>query len=173
MAAHVPRHARLGPQGRDHGRDLGRRSGYLGHPGQERQQAGVQAAGRAHQGKDSLLLLQALPRRPQGNAGRGAEVHGPGLHRLQDALRLRPRAPAAWREGKPEVGGSHPRSDRLRQRPDARVLHGLEPGVRQAHAAQAREVRAALAGRAGDRRRHRRLRRTQRHEHHSDLGRRA
>jgi L-rhamnonate dehydratase len=40
-----------------------------GHPGQVGQQAGVQAAGRAHQGEDSLLLLQALSYGPQSHAG--------------------------------------------------------------------------------------------------------
>ena len=34
--AHVPRHARLGPQGRRHGGDLGGRHRDLGHPGQDR-----------------------------------------------------------------------------------------------------------------------------------------
>ena len=39
---------------------------HLGHPGQVGEQAGVQAAGRPHQGKDPLLLQQALPHRPEG-----------------------------------------------------------------------------------------------------------
>ena len=85
-----------------------------------------------------------------------------GFTLFKIALRLRPGARHQGRGGEPEGGRGRARSDRLRQRPDARVLHGLERRIRQAHPAQAREVPAALAGGAGDRRRHRRLCRAER-----------
>ena len=171
--AHVPRHACVGPQGRGHGGDLGGGPRHLGHPRQVGEQAGVQAARRAHEGEDPLLLLQALPHGPEADAGRGRDLPQPGLQGLQDALRLRAGARAARRRGELEVGGSGARGDRLRQRPDARVLHGLEPGVRQAHLPQAGEVPATLARGAGDRRRHRWLCRVEPAHQHPDLRRRA
>ncbi|MNX79267.1 hypothetical protein D3C86_1108910 [compost metagenome] len=137
VAAHVPRHACVGPQGRDDGGDFRRGPGYLGHPGQVGGQARFQAAGRTHQGEDSRLLLQAVPHRLESHAGRGADLSGPGLYRVQDALWLWARAFAKGRGREPEIGGGHPRSDRLRHGPDAGMLYGLEPGIRQAHPAQA------------------------------------
>ncbi len=106
----------------------------------------------------------------QSGSRRGDEAR---LRGLQVALRLRPEGRHGGHAREPQTGRGGARGDRLRPRSDARVLHGLEPRLRQAHAAEARQVRAALAGGAGDRRRHRRLRRAERHGYRADLRRRA
>ncbi len=71
------------------------------------------------------------------------------------------------------TGAQRARSDRRRHRPDGGRLHGLDAGLRQAHAAAARTVPSALAGRAGDSRRHARLQGTEEPRTRSDRGRRA
>ena len=109
----VPPHARLGPQGRRHGGDLGHRYRDLGPDGQACRKAGLQASRRPHQGQHPLLLLETLCRADQGHAGRGRGGDEAGLCRVQDALRLR----SARRHGRharePEAGRGGARGHRL------------------------------------------------------------
>ena len=172
--AHVPRHPRLGPQGRRHGGDLGGRHRASGTSSARASSKPVfKLLGGRTKEKIPCYYSKLYRTDLKEMQARGRDVPEAGLHRLQDALRLRPGARAEGRGREPEVGRGGARGHRLRQRPDARVLHGLERRVREAHAAEAREVPAALARRAGDRRRHRRLRRAERDEHRADLRRRA
>ena len=143
--ADVPRDPRMGPQGHRHGRDLGGRHRDLGHPRQERRQARVQAARRPHQEKIPCYyskLYRTDLKEMQDEAQRYLKE---GFRAFKMRFGYR-RARAAGRDREPEVGRGDPRGDRLRQRPDARVLHGLEPRIRETHPAQAREIPAALAG---------------------------
>lgn len=153
LAEDVSPHPRLGPQGHRHGSHLGGGPGDLGHHGQGGEQAGVQAARRPHQGEDLDLRLEALrQRQPRRLPRRGPGLPEPGLHRAEDALRL-------WPQGRPDghaqehrAGPRATRTGRAGHRHHARMLHGLDPGIRPADAAEARRVRTALAGGAGDRR---------------------
>lgn len=113
----------------------------------------VFAARRPHQGEDLDLRLEALrQRQPRRLPRRGPGLPEPGLHRAEDALRL-------WPQGRPDghaqehrAGPRATRTGRAGHRHHARMLHGLDPGIRPADAAEARRVRTALAGGAGDRR---------------------